>query len=148
MIDYVNNLLKHWAQEMSVHRPGGHLGYGGAWMGGAVDKPSSHVRIRPLTARGVASPRGAVNTKIGVIAEQVHQAVARLPEELQTVIHVQYLDSSAVTRELKAEALGCSTKTLYKHIHRAHELLSDDLPDSYARFGASYPPVDKPSPLA
>lgn len=143
----MNNVLKHWAQEMNFHRPGSNLGYGSSWVGGAVDKPSSHFRVRPLTARGVASPPGLVNTKIGVIAERVQQAVSRLPESLQTVIHVQYLDQSAVTYELKAEKLGCSAKTLYKHIHKAHELLSEDLPDSYATFGSSYPPVDKPSPL-
>jgi DNA-directed RNA polymerase specialized sigma24 family protein len=88
-----------------------------------------------------------VTTKIGVIAERVSQAVGRLPKDLQRVIEVQYLSNSAITREQKAEQLGCSTKTFYKHIHRAHEQLSDDLPDSYASFGSSYPPVNKPSPL-
>lgn len=136
MIDYVDRLLKHWAQEMSVHRPGVNLGYCPGWFGVVTEGGRS---ARPLTARGVATRSGPVVTGLGKVAERVNQAVERLPEYLQETISVFYIEASVLTYLQKAERLGCSVKTLYKHIHRAHELLSDDLPDSYVNFSSRYP---------
>ncbi len=138
MIDYVDRVLRHWAQEMSVHRPGVNLGYGNAWRGGMFAE-GVQVRNRRLTARGTASRTGPVLTDIGKVAERVNQAVERLPKALQEVVNVQYLEYSGYTKAQKADVLGCSEKTLYANIHRAHELLSADLPDAYAKFRTTYP---------
>lgn len=137
MIDYVDRLLRHWAQEMSVHRPGVNLGYGNGWSGAFTEGVKGSTR--ELTARGTATRSGPVRTDIGKVAERVNQAVERLPANLQEVVNVYYLEYSSATREQKAEVLSCSVKTLYSNIHKAHENISADLPDAYVNFGATYP---------
>jgi DNA-directed RNA polymerase specialized sigma24 family protein len=130
MIDYVDRLLKHWAQEMSVNRSGVYLGYGNGWGGTFTEGDAASTGL--LTARGTASRSGPARNDLGKVAERVNQAVERLPEALQEVVSVQYLECPSLTAREKSLKLGCGVATLYNNIHRAHELLSDDLPDSYA----------------
>ena len=143
MIDYVDKLLKHWAQEMSVTHTTAGLGVRSAWvdMGknvGSCDLVRSKAHGR-YTATGVATRPSRLRGGVGKVAERLDRAVEALPEHLKLVVEVQYRHNFNTPRE-KALFLKCSVKIFYKHIHRAHELISVDLPDSYANWSLSYPP--------
>jgi hypothetical protein len=140
MIEYVDKVLKHWAQEMSVSRAHVNLGYcrGRVWGSGMMELVSNSGSGR-LTARGTATRSGPVVGRISKVAERVNQAIERLPEDLQEIINLHYLDYPSASVVEKAQMLGCSRKTFYENIHRGHRFLSDDLPDTYANFGDRYP---------
>lgn len=134
MIEYVNQLLKHWALEHSVDRSSHDLGYRSTW----IKELSGQKSSGRVTARGTATRPTQARAGVGKVAERVDLAVSRLPEHLKLVVDLHYRDSS-MTSDEKARYLGCSVNTVYKHIHKSHELLSVDLPDSYARWRDTYP---------
>lgn len=138
MIDYVDTWLQHWAQEMRVPVAGEHLGFRSTWPSGAVPVGSESGRAR-LTARGSSSRSGPKRTGLGRFAERVNQAIDRLPGREQEILRGYYLTHDALTVEQKAHALGCSAKTMYKFINRAHAALSADLPDTYADTALFHP---------
>lgn len=138
VIDYVDRLLKHWAQEMNTANSSVSLGYRSGWMSGAISEGGG-VRVKALTARGTATRPGPRVHDIGRVAERVDLAVNALPEHLKRVVQVHYLERPGDTIVSKAMAVGCSRKTFYKNIHRAQNELKDDLPDSYVNFTVRYP---------
>jgi hypothetical protein len=138
MIEYVDKLLRHWAQEMSVSRADVNLGYGRAWGGGMMELVGSGGSAR-LTARATATRSGPVVGGIGKVAERVDQAVERLPADLQEIVNLHYLEYPSASVVEKAQMLGCGKRTFYDNIHRAHKYISNDLPDTYVNFGRIYP---------
>ncbi|MCB1699704.1 MAG: hypothetical protein KDI14_02540 [Halioglobus sp.] len=130
MIEYVDRLLAHWAQEFSVRDAGVSLGYGQGWSGAALAEVSGSSG-GAVTARGVASRPTSARSGVGKVAERVNQAVERLPEHLQKGVRVHYLEHPAAKVFFKAQLLGCSSRTFHRVIHMAHEQISSDLPDSY-----------------
>jgi hypothetical protein len=138
MIEYVDKVLKHWAQEMSVTHAAVKLGYGRAWGSGLMELVGSSGSGR-LTARGTATRSGPVVGRLSKVAERVNQAIEGLPEDLQEIIILHYLDYPSASVVEKAQMLGCGRRTFYDNIHRAHRFLSDALPETYVNFGHTYP---------
>lgn len=138
MISYVDRWLQHWAQEMRVPTEGVSLGFRSAWPGGAVGIGSETGRGR-VTARGTASRSGAKRTGLGPFAERINQEIERLPPRQQEVLRAYYLVHSSLTVAQKAEDLGCSQKTMYKHIHKAQAALAAALPDGYVDTALFHP---------
>lgn len=133
MIEYVDRLLVHWAQEFSVRDGGISLGYSPGWSGGALAEVSGNPD-RAVTARGVASRPTRARTGVGKVAERVNQSVEALPEHLRKAVYTNYFESSGLKVNLKAKKLGVSRRCFYNYIDRAHELISRDLPDTYVHW--------------
>lgn len=138
MIEYVDRLLVHWAQEFSVRDRGVSLGYGRSWSGGALMEVSGDPD-RPVTARAVASRPTAARSGVGKVAERVNQAVEQLPEHLQKAVRIHYLEWPAAKVEQKAKILGVSNRSFHNYMHRAHIIISLNLPDSYVTWRLKSP---------
>lgn len=144
MIEYVDKLLKHWAQEMQADQvPGSDLGYPrSSWPfeGRPRDDQDGRVWSRPEreTAQGTQSRRAPRRGGVGKVAETVDAAVVQLEHDLMVVVVVHYRQPDKTARE-KAEFIGISNKTFWKRIHKAHVALSAGLPDSYSHWTGIYP---------
>lgn len=137
MIDYVDRLLVHWAQEFSVRDGGLALGYQSGWIQGVGVQVGGSTRAR-LTARATASKPTPARAGVGRIAERVNQAVERLPEHLEKAIRLKYLERPGLSGAQNARILGVPTSTFHRYIHRAHELLSDDMPTSFVHWSLKH----------
>ncbi len=107
------------------------LGYAPGWFGGAMAGVGG-VSTRAVTAHGVASRPTTARAGVGRVAERVNQSIELLPEHLREVIYTNYFDSSELKVNLKAKKLGVSASTFHRYMHKAHQQISSDLPDSYA----------------
>lgn len=133
MIEYVDRLLAHWAQEFSVRDAGLSLGYQPGWCSPAITEVGVG-SARVVTARGTASRPTMARAGVGRVAERVNQAVEKLPEHLKATIKMHYLERPELIASKKADNLKISLRTFHKYIHRAHEVISADLPDSYVHW--------------
>ena len=139
VIDYVDRWLKHWAQEMAAMNAEDDLGLRSPnWVAGA-NAVGSETGRASLRAQGKASRSGPKVCRLGSAAERIDQELQKLSDREKQIIDAYYLSHPHLTVTEKALEVGCSLKTLYKHIHNAHEKLSAALPDSYALRGPSYP---------
>ncbi len=138
MIDYVDRLLVHWAQEFSVRDGGMALGYQAGWISGATTRVGGGTGGK-LTARGTASKRTAARSGVGKVAERVNQAVERLPAHLEKAIRQRYVDGPGLSVSQNAVILGVTTRTFHRYIHSAHEALSNDLPTSFVHWQLKRP---------
>lgn len=133
MIEYVDRLLVHWAQEFSVRDGGISLGYTPGWSGGALAEVGGNPD-RAVTARGTASRPTRARAGVGKVAERVNQSIEQLPEHLKKAIYMNYFEASGLKVSAKAESLGVSLRTFHNYIHRAHHQISDDLPATYVHW--------------
>lgn len=136
MIDYIDRLLQHWAQELAVESTGRGFGGGSSWSfhGKPMDDDErAHFWIKHdrLTAHGKQSRKGAPGGGLGPIAERVHAAVQDLPSQQRRAVYMHYRYPGRTADE-KAQFLGCNKGNFWKLINKAHTRLSDCLPDSYA----------------
>lgn len=64
--------------------------------------------------------------RVSLPALEVDGAVAALPDDLREAVRVFYFDGS-LALDVRAKRLGVSAKTMYRRIHKAHQLLDDRL---------------------
>lgn len=133
MIVYVDRLLVHWAQELSVRGVSVNLGYRPGWSGAALID-AGRKTSRKLTARGSATLSSKSSATVGKVAERVNQSVERLPCHLQKIVRVHYLDGPWLSSAQKSDVIGISVRKYYRDLHAAHAEIGDELPDSYANW--------------
>lgn len=139
MIDYIDRLLKLWANEKAQRGQsvGGGLGYPSRSSWVEIGRPQDQAiatgrRSAQLTARGTATRSSpAPSYGMGAIASRVDQEVAKLPDHERGIIEEHY-SKPWLTVEEKAQDRGISKKNIYKHIHKAHTRLAAALPDTWA----------------
>jgi DNA-directed RNA polymerase specialized sigma24 family protein len=137
MIDYIDRLLQHWAQELAAESTGRGFGAGSSWPfhGKPIDdeeRAEFWVKHDRLTAHGKQSRAGAPSSGLGQIAEAVDRAVQDLPGQQRRAIYMHYRYPGRTVEE-KASFLGCNRANFWRLINRAHIRISNYLPDSYAR---------------